>query len=141
MKIIKPFNSYIAENFETPGEAPVNISSAQSRMGDTRFIDPKEELKTQLDTINSKLSENQYFLVEEDLGGEYASRGVYNDLNIFVDELKDIIIEREFISNTEIEFEVDELSDADYILVRYGHSEDMFKYTIVTLNEYFDDDI
>jgi rhodanese-related sulfurtransferase len=57
MKIIKPFNSYIAENFETPGEAPVNISSAQSRMGDTRFIDPKEELKSQLDTINSKIEE------------------------------------------------------------------------------------
>ena len=141
MKIIKPFHSYITENFDIPGEATDNKSGAQSRMGDTRFIDPKEELKSKLDTISSKLSENQYFLVEEDLGGEYASRGVYNDLSIFVDELKDIIIEREVISSTEIEFEVDELSDADYILVRYGRSEDIFKYTIVTLNEYFDDDI
>ena len=141
MKKIKPFNSYIGENFETPGEAPINIQGAHSRMGETRYVDPTEELKLQLDKINSKLSQNQYFLVEEDLGGEYASRGVYNDLSIFVDGLKDIISEREGISDTEIEFEVDELSDADYILVKYDQSEDIFKYTIVTLNEYFNDDL
>ena len=141
MKIIKNFSTYIGENIETPSEAPSNIPGAQSRMGETIYVDPTEVLKQQVDKINSKLSQNQYFLVEEDLGGEYASRGVYNDLNIFVDELKNIISEREDVSNTEIEFEVDDLSDADYILVSYESSEDMFKYTIVSLNQYFNDDL
>jgi hypothetical protein len=95
-------------------------------------------LKSQLDKINSKLSKNQFFLIEEDLGGEYACRGIYNNLSIFINEIKDIISEREGISSTEIEFEVDELSDAEYILVSYDSSEDMFKYSIVTLNKYYD---
>ena len=141
MKIIKPFNSYITENFETPGEAPNNIIGAKSREGETIYTDPSDELKSQLDKINSRLSQNQFFLVEEDLGGGYANRGVYNDLSIFVDELKDVISEREGIPNTEIKFELDELSDADYILVSYDRSGEMFKYTIVTLNEYFNDDL
>jgi hypothetical protein len=138
MKNIKFFNSFISEDLETPSEAPLSLYQPQTRTGETIYTDPSDELKSQLDKINSKLSKNQFFLIEEDLGGEYACRGIYNNLSIFINEIKDIISEREGISSTEIEFEVDELSDAEYILVSYDSSEDMFKYSIVTLNKYYD---
>jgi hypothetical protein len=137
MKNIKPFNKFLKENLEIPGEAPNINGQPQTRVGETETI----ELKTQLDKLNSKLSEGQFFLVEEDLGGEYAGRGIYNDLNIFVQELKNFISKKEDISQTEIEIEIDELSDADYILVSYDGYEDMFRYTIVTPNEYYNNDL
>jgi hypothetical protein len=62
-------------------------------------------------------------------------------LNIFVQELKNFISKKEDISQTEIEIEIDELSDADYILVSYDGYEDMFRYTIVTPNEYYNNDL
>jgi hypothetical protein len=141
MKKIKPFITYIGENFEAPGEAPTNFIQPDVRMGDTIYTNTSEELKSQLDSINSKLSESQFFLVEEDLGGEYAPRGVYNDLNLFIEQIISEISDREGLSEGEIHIEVDDLSDAHYILVSYEHSEDMFKYSIVTLNQYFNEDL
>jgi hypothetical protein len=59
------------------------------------------------------------------MGDDFLNRGIYNDLNIFVDEIKNTISKRQGISVDEIDIEVDDLSDANYILVIYDEYEDM----------------
>jgi hypothetical protein len=131
---IRNFFNYIKENLENLEPEWVSDATEQPiqrepNQADTSFLND-------IKNLNNRLKKNQYFIVEKDDYGEMIVKGIYNDLNIFKDDILEEIMDMEDIEESEIEFDLDFMNDSSYIVVTYLESEDLYRVRIFDINSY-----
>ena len=99
-----------------------------------RFNESEENLNIS-DVRSSKLNNGRFYVIQEDGGDQLFFMGIYDDINIFIENIKSKISISENIGTDDIKIELDKLDNRDVILVKYGYSEDIFYYDEVSVNE------
>ena len=87
------------------------------------------------DITPDKLTDGKFYAIQEDGGDQLFFRGIYNNLDMFINHIKSKLISEENIQKSDIIINFDRLDNRNVILVRYGHSEDIFYYDEVGVNE------
>jgi hypothetical protein len=108
-----------------------------------RFNESEENLNSETldksssisDVRSSKLNNGRFYVIQEDGGYQLFFMGIYDDINIFIENIKSKISISENIGTDDIKIELDKLDNRDVILVKYGYSEDIFYYDEVSVNE------
>jgi len=131
---IRNFFNYIKENLENLEPEWVSDATEQPiqrepNQADTSFLND-------IKNLNNRLKKNQYFIVEKDEYDEMIVKGIYNDLNVFKDDILEEIMDTEDIEENEINFDLDFMNDSSYIVVTYLESEDLYRVRIFDINSY-----
>ncbi len=95
-----------------------------------------EELGGKWPSDKNKLQSGKLYAIEEDGGDCLYFRGVYDDLDNFLIDIKSYISDKESIELTDITEEFEKLDNNDAILIKYGHSEDIFYYKEIKINQF-----
>jgi hypothetical protein len=88
-----------------------------------------------LNSESQRLNNDRFYVIQEDGGDQLFFMGIYDDINIFIENIKSKISISENIGTDDIEIELSKLDNRNVILVKYGHGEDIFYYDEVSVNE------
>jgi hypothetical protein len=107
-----------------------------------RFNESEENLNIS-DVRSSKLNSGRFYLIQEDGGDQLHFTGIYDSLDLFIDQIKDKITLKENLDISDIQIEYEGIEaypgsqKSDAILVKYGYSEDIFYYEEISINELY----
>ena len=132
---IRNFFNYIKENLENLEPEWVSDATDQPIQREPNQADTSSFLND-IKNLNNRLKKNQYFIVEKDEYDEMIVKGIYNDLNVFKDDILEEIMDTEDIEENEINFDLDFMNDSSYIVVTYLESEDLYRVRIFDINSY-----
>jgi CRISPR/Cas system-associated endonuclease/helicase Cas3 len=130
---VKNFLRYIKENLE-----PGSISDIQDYPTQRTTQELDIDFSKELDNLNNKIGQNQYFLVEKDEYNEMVVQGIYTDIKIFRDDIVEEIMHLEDIEENEIEMDIDFMNEQKYIIVKYLESEDLYRVRIIDVNSFLE---
>lgn len=93
------------------------------------------------ETRVTKLDNGRFYLIEEDGGDQLSFVGLYNDLNLFIKDLKSKISHDKNIPEDKLEVSFEKFEaypgsqKSDVIVLKNNYSKSIFHYSEIGLNE------